>query len=161
MEKKQDGITSNNMKKVIKILFYLILGAFFFNSCVAKKTITEYRDKIVRDTIIKNVTRTVTEQIKDTITIEEPCDSLGNLKDFERIINNDKAKVVVTNDKGNLQVQVDIDSLVNSKVEEFKSNFKSDTIVKTKEVIRYRTPVSVIVILLISIGLNVLLLRFK
>ena len=90
------------MKKAIKILFYLILGAFFFNSCVAKKTITEYRDKIVRDTIIKNVTRTVTEQIKDTITIEEPCDSLGNLKDFERIINNDKAKVVVTNDKGNL-----------------------------------------------------------
>lgn len=147
------------IKKVFKIVFYFVIGAFFFNSCGTKKTITEYRDKIVHDTIIKNVTKMVTKQIKDTITIEEPCDSLGNLKDFERIIKNEKAKVKVSNNKGKLQVEVNIDSLVNSRVEQFKSNYKSDTLIKEKEVVRNRIPFWIWITLSISLILNAIFIK--
>ena len=147
------------IKKVFKILFYFVIGAFFFNSCGTKRVVTEYRDKIVHDTIIKNVTKMVTKQIKDTITIEEPCDSLGNLKDFERIIKNDKAKVKVSNNKGKLQVEVNIDSLVNSRVEQFKSNYKADTIIKEKEVVRNRIPFWIWITLGISLILNAIFIK--
>lgn len=147
------------IKKVFKIVFYFVIGAFFFNSCGTKKTITKYRDKIVHDTIIKNVTKMVTKQIKDTITIEEPCDSLGNLKDFERIIKNDKAKVKVSNNKGKLQVEVNIDSLVNSRVEQFKSNYKVDTLIKEKEVVRNRIPFWIWITLGISLILNAIFIK--
>ena len=147
------------IKKVFKIVFYFVIGAFFFTSCGTKKTITEYRDKIVRDTIIKNVTKMVTKQINDTITIKQPCDSLGNLKNFERIIKNDKAKVKVSNNKGKLQVEVNIDSLVNSRVEQFKSNYKVDTIIKEKEVVRNRIPFWVWITLGISLILNAIFIK--
>lgn len=149
------------MKKILKIPLYLLLVLFFFNNCRTKKTVTEYKDKIVHDTIIKNVTKTVTKQIKDTILIEEPCDSIGNLKDFSRVIKNDKAKVEVSNSKGNIEVKINIDSLVNSKVEEFKKNYKSEVVIKEKEVVKFRTPWYMFVILGFSILLNIVLIRLN
>lgn len=149
------------MKKILKIPLYLLLVLFFFNNCRTKKTVTEYKDKIVHDTIIKNVTKTVTKQIKDTILIEEPCDSIGNLKDFSRVIKNDKAKVEVSNSKGNIEVKINIDSLVNSKVEEFKKNYKSEVVIKEKEVVKFRTPWYMFVILVFSILLNIVLIRLN
>lgn len=149
------------MKKILKIPLYLLLVLFFFNNCRTKKTVTEYKDKIVHDTIIKNVTKTVTKQIKDTILIEEPCDSIGNLKDFSRVIKNDKAKVEVSNNKGNIEVKINIDSLVNSKVEEFKKNYKSEVVIKEKEVIKFRTPWYMYAIIGFSILLNITLLRLN
>lgn len=149
------------MKKILKIPLYLLLVLFFFNNCRTKKTVTEYKDKIVHDTIIKNVTKTVTKQIKDTILIEEPCDSIGNLKDFSRVIKNDKAKVEVSNNKGNIEVKINIDSLVNSKVEEFKKNYKSEVVIKEKEVVKFRTPWYMFVILGFSILLNIVLIRLN
>lgn len=149
------------MKKILKIPLYLLLVLFFFNNCRTKKTVTEYRDKIVHDTIIKNVTKTVTKQIKDTILIEEPCDSIGNLKDFSRVIKNDKAKVEISNSKGNIEVKINIDSLVNSKVEEFKKNYKSEVVIKEKEVIKFRTPWYMYAIIGFSILLNITLIRLN
>ena len=149
------------MKKILKIPLYLLLVLFFFNNCRTKKTVTEYKDKIVHDTIIKNVTKTVTKQIKDTILIEEPCDSIGNLKDFSRVIKNDKAKVEVSNSKGNIEVKINIDSLVNSKVEEFKKNYKSEVIIKKKEIVKFRTPWYMYVIIGFSILLNIVLIRLN
>ena len=149
------------MKKILKIPLYLLLVLFFFNNCRTKKTVTEYKDKIVHDTIIKNVTKTVTKQIKDTILIEEPCDSIGNLKDFSRVIKNDKAKVKVSNNKGNIEVKINIDSLVNSKVEELKKNYKSEVVIKEKEVIKFRTPWYMYAIIGFSILLNIALIRLN
>lgn len=149
------------MKKILKIPLYLLLVLFFFNNCRTKKTVTEYKDKIVHDTIIKNVTKTVTKQVKDTILIEEPCDSIGNLKDFSRVIKNDKAKVEVSNNKGNIEVKINIDSLVNSKVEELKKNYKSEVVIKEKEVIKFRTPWYMYAIIGFSILLNIVLIRLN
>lgn len=149
------------MKNIGKIIIILIISLPFLYNCRSHRTVTEYRDRVVHDTIIKNVTKTVTEQIKDTILIEEPCDSLGNLKDFSRTIKNDKAKIEVSNNKGSLQVEVDIDSLVNFRIEEFKKNYKSEVVIKEKEVIKFRTPWYMYVIIGFSVLLNITLIRLN
>jgi len=149
------------MKKILKIPLYLLLVLFFFNNCRTKKTVTEYKNKIVRDTIIKNVVKTVTKEVKDTILIEEPCDSLGNLKNFSKIIKNEKAKVEVSNKKGNIEVKVDIDSLVNYRVEQFKKSYKKEIEIKKVEIIKFRTPRYMFVIIVLSVLLNIALLRLN
>lgn len=140
-------------------LFFFII--VFYIGCASKKTTIEYKDKIVKDTIYKTEIKTVLKPIKDTLLIKEPCDSLGNLKDFERVIKNDKAKVIIKNEKGNLKVNIDIDSIVNSKVNEFKSSFKKDVQIKEVEVIRYKIPFWFLVALAVSALLNVVLLKLN
>ncbi len=121
------------MKKLITLIILILLY-----SCGSKKVITEYKDVIVKDTIIEFKDRIVTKAIKDTLFVDNPCDSLGILKPFKQSINTGSAKVVIENVNGNIQATVNIDSLVNERIEKYKSNFKQDIQIKTKEVTKYR-----------------------
>lgn len=142
------------MKKLIYILFAILLS-----SCATKKTVTEFKEIVVRDTITSYKDRIVTKAIKDTLFVENPCDSLGILKNFKQTINTGTAKVVLENVKGNIQATVDIDSLVNSKIAIFKSNYKSEKEFIDKEVIKWKTPFWMIICLLVSAVLNIVLLK--
>ncbi len=144
----------------MKRLIYLLAFSLFF-SCATKKTITEFKEIVVKDTITEFKDRIVTKAITDTLFVENPCDSLGLLKDFKQTINTGSAKIVLENKKGNIQATVNIDSLVNSKIAVFKSNYKTEKEYVDKEVIKWKTPFWIIICLLISAILNVVLLRIS
>ena len=138
---------------------YIFLLLFFFASCVAKKSTIEYKERIVRDTIKVQTIKTITKPIDRILYVDNPCDSLGVLKPFEKEIKTEKASVKLSNYKGAIKVEVNIDSLVNLRVSEFKSNYKSKIETKEVEIVKFRYPLWLILGLVISILLNVLLLR--
>jgi hypothetical protein len=140
---------------------YILLLFLFISSCTSKKKIVEYRDRIQKDTITLFKDRVISKPVKEIVTIEEPCDSTGILRDFSRTIKTEKAKVVISNNAGNLEVKVDIDSIVDSRVSEFKKSYKQDIQIKEKEVVKFRIPFWVWLVISLSVGLNVFLIKDK
>jgi len=117
------------MKNFISVLLLLMII-----SCGPQKTITKYKETVKRDTIYKTTLKEVTKALHDTITINKPCDSLGNLKPFNHVIKTKKAKVSVTNVNGNIVVKTDIDSIVNVRINDFKTHYQAK--IETKEIIK-------------------------
>jgi hypothetical protein len=143
-------------KTIILAIILLIL-----NSCASKKIITEYKDRIVKDSIYITNDRYITKQINDTIVVNSVCDSLGNLKDFDRQILSNNVKVSLKSIKGDIQVTVDIDSIVNSKITEFKQNYKLEKEIKEVEILEYKTPLYLWMLIIIEGLIIFLLIRFK
>lgn len=142
----------------MKNLLYIFL-LVLISSCATKKTITEYKEVIVKDTITTFKDRIVTKPIRDTLLVESPCDSLGILKNFKQTINTGSAKVVIENKNGNIQATVNIDSLVNKRIEVFKSNYKREKEHKSQEIIKWKTPFWMWICIVVSVVLNVVLLK--
>ena len=145
------------LKKIIQIIVII----FFFVSCASKKTITEYKDKIVHDTIIKNKTVTKVERYTDTLTINEPCDSLGNLKPFNQLLKIEQGNIKLTGINNVISAEIDLKGYEKILEETYKTKYEKEVLEYKENNIRYRTPLSVILLLVISILLNVLLIRFR
>jgi hypothetical protein len=143
-------------KTIILAIILLIL-----NSCASKKIITEYKDRIVKDSIYITNDRYITKQINDTIVVNSVCDSLGNLKDFDRQILSNNVKVSLKSIKGDIQAAVNIDSLVNSKITKFKQNYKVEKEIKEVEITEYKTPLYLWMLIIIEGLIIFLLIRFK
>jgi hypothetical protein len=143
-------------KTILLAIILLIL-----NSCASKKIITEYKDRIVKDSIYITNDRYITKQINDTIVVNSVCDSLGNLKDFDRQILSNKVKLSLKSIKGDIQVTVDIDSIVNSKITEFKQNYKLEKEIKEVKITKYKTPLYLWMLIIIEGLIIFLLIRFK
>jgi hypothetical protein len=143
-------------KTILLAIILLIL-----NSCASKKIITEYKDRIVKDSIYITNDRYITKQINDTIVVNSVCDSLGNLKDFDRQILSNNVKVSLKSIKGDIQVTVDIDSIVNSKITEFKQNYKLEKEIKEVKITKYKTPLYLWMLIIIEGLIIFLLIRFK
>ena len=144
-----------------KILLIIIIGLFAY-SCVSKKIVTEFKEVVKLDSVYIVKDRVVTERVLDTLVVESVCDSIsGVLRDFEKEINTTTAKVVLKSVKGDIQVTVDIDSIVNSKVTEFKLNYKTKIETKEINITKYKTPLWIWGIVLIEGLIIFLLIRFK
>jgi hypothetical protein len=146
------------LKNKISILLILI---FIFSSCASKKTITEYKDRIVSDTIIKTRTEILVERFTDTLTIESPFDSLGKLKPFKQLISTKQGKVSIQGKNNVITAEIDLKAYKDVLEKEYKSKLDKNTIVKEKEVIRYRTPLWLILLCPILFGFGYLIGRFK
>ena len=144
-----------------KEFIYITLVFILLSSCTAKKTVFQYKDRVVRDTVNLYKERVVTKQVIDTLTIEQPCDSLGNLRNFEKEIRTENAKILLKSVKGNIQVNVNLDSIVNQKISKFKSTYEKQVEIKEVEIIRFKHPLWMIITLAISILLNFLLFRIR
>jgi predicted acyltransferase (DUF342 family) len=143
-------------KTILLAIILLIL-----NSCASKKIITEYKDRIVKDSIYITNDRYITKQINDTIVVNSVCDSLGNLKDFDRQILSNNVKVSLKSIKGDIQAAVNIDSLVNSKITKFKQNYKVVKEIKEVKITKYKTPLYLWMLIIIEGLIIFLLIRFK
>jgi hypothetical protein len=117
---------------------YFILVLLISFGCSSKKTITEYRDRVVSDTIIKTRTEVLVERFTDTLTVESPCDTLGNLKSFKQVISTKQGKVTIQNKNGNIDATIDLKGYKDVLEKEYKSKLDKNTIVKEKEVIKYK-----------------------
>lgn len=142
------------MKKLFYIAFLMLI-----TGCVAKKTKIEFKERTIKDTVSVFKDRIITKSVIDTLLVEKPCDSLGNLKDFEKMIKTDIAQVRLTNNKGNIQATVDIDSIQQVWEKEFKSSIKKEKEIKQIEVVKFRYPLWLIVCLVVSVIANIALLK--
>jgi len=140
---------------------YIFLLIFFFTSCIASKSTVEYKERILRDTISVETIRTVIKPINKILYVDNPCDSLGVLKPFEKEINTEKARVKLSNYKGAIKVEINIDSIIDVKEKEFKSKYLSNKKTKEVEIIKFRYPLWLVLGLAGSVLLNLLLLKSK
>ena len=143
-------------------LFFFIIIFFIFTSCVSKKTVTEFKEVIKRDSIYIIKDRFITQKVVDTLIVESPCDSVtGVLKDFEKEIVTPQAKIVLKSVKGSIEVAVDIEATIEERIREFKQNYKAETQIKEIEIVKFRTPLWVWGIIIFEGLMIFLLIRFK
>jgi hypothetical protein len=143
-----------------KIFLFFFISTFLFN-CTAKRIITEYKDKIVRDTIIKTKTITEVERYTDTLTIKNPCDSLGNLKPFKQSIKIKQGNINLTGINNVISAEIDLNGYKKILEETYKTKYEKEVLEYKENNIRYKTPMSIIIFLVISVLLNILLIRFR
>ena len=147
---------------MIKKIFFFIISFTLLFGCGSKKTVTEFKEVIKRDSIYIIKDRFITQKVIDTLVVDSPCDSVtGTLKDFEKEIRTNNAKVTLKSVKGSIQVSVNIDSIVSSKVTEFKQNYKSETQIKEVEIVRYKTPFWLWMLVILEGFIIFLLFRLK
>ena len=147
----------NNIIK--KLIILLLLSGL--SGCAAKKTITEYKDRIINDTIIKTRTEVLVERFTDTLTINQPCDSLGNLKPFKQLISTKQGKVSIQGKNNVITAEIDLKAYKDVLEKEYISKLDKNTIIKEKEVIRYRTPLWLILLCPLLFGVGYLIGKFS
>ena len=140
---------------------YIFLLLFFFISCKSKQVITEYKDRIVKDTTYITKTIKEVERFTDTLTIKQPCDSLGNLKPFKQLISTKQGKVSIQGKNNVITAEIDLNAYKEILEKEYKSKLDKNTIIKEKEVIRYRTPFWLILLCPLLFGFGYLIGRFS
>jgi hypothetical protein len=114
-------------------IFLIILLAFLLIGCKTKKNTVETHstDTIRIEKIIK-----ITPAQLNSLTIDSPCDSLGNLKPFSYSFGSDKNKTTVKTLKNTIYIEQNLDSLKSVwEKENKKSSFTSEKV----EII-YKTP---------------------
>ena len=139
-------------------LFFFIISFTLFTSCVAKKTTTEYKEVIKRDSIYIIKDRFITQKVVDTLVVENPCDSItGKLKDFEKEIIIPQAKVKLRSVNGAIEVLVNIEESIQERIREYKLKYKDEKEIKEVETVIFRIPFWVWLVMLIE-GLIIFLL---
>ena len=139
-----------------KIILLLLLFSF---SCRSSKTTVEKEFITKTDTLIVNKDRFITKKVVDTLFVENPCDSLGNLKPFKNVFKTDKANITIESVNGNIEARINLDSIVSSIESRYK--IKDVEVIKDKEVeiIKYRTPFNTVLVLVGSILLNLFFIK--
>jgi hypothetical protein len=140
---------------------YIFLMALFFSSCVSKKSVIEYRDRLVTDTIVVKKNIEVIKSIKDTLIVEKPCDSLGNLKNFNQVIKTPKTTIKLKSNKGKIVVEYEQDSIVTSKEVIKDIKIEKDVQMVEEKTVNYIVDYRVWAALIISVLINMLLLKGK
>ena len=119
---------------------YVFLLLFFFSSCVSKKLVTDIQERIKVDTIYKTKTIKEVERFTDTLVIDKPCDSLGNLKPFKQLIKTKQGNVTLIGFNNRITQQIDLNGYKDVLEETYKTKYDSFVKNYSKEVVRYRTP---------------------
>jgi len=117
------------MKKIL-----LILIAISLFGCKAKTITVETHttDTLRVEKIVK-----ITPAQLNSLVIDSPCDSLGNLKPFTYSFGNGKNKTTVKTLKNTIVVEQNLDSIKSVWEKEYKASTATSEIVK----IKYKTPV--------------------
>ena len=145
------------MKKLI-----ILLLLFFFTSCISKKLVTEYKERIKVDTIYKTKTIKEVQAFRDTLTIENPCDTItGNLKPFKQFISTKQGKVSIQGKNNVITAEIDLNGYKEVLEETYKTKYDSFIKNYNKEVIKYRTPFWVWIYIVSSALIIFLLLKIR
>ncbi len=130
--------------------FLILLACIAFASCKPTKTITEYKELVRIDTIKSEKIVERFRAVHDTLLIVSPCDSSGLLSNFYSKLVLPQGKVIIRSVGGNIEARIDIDSMRN----EIENNYRNSKVkwieYRDKEVIKYRVPTWVVILLLIE-----------
>jgi hypothetical protein len=125
----------------------ILLACIAFISCKPSKSITEYKEVLRIDTIKSEKIVEKFRAVHDTLTIQNPCDSSGLLSTFYSRLILPNGSVTIKSDKGQIKATIDIDSMR----QEIENNYRNSQVkwieYRDKEVIKYRIPTWVIILL--------------
>lgn len=131
-EKRQRHTKNLPLQTAMKNII-IILILHIFTGCAAKKVYIETHST---DTIYKKEIVRIALPAINSVYIDKPCDSLGNLIPFNHVIINDKVRTVIKTVNNTIVLEQNIDSIVDVRIEEYRSKVKT-----SKEVIiKYRIP---------------------
>lgn len=118
-----------------------------FFSCKQTKTLTEYKETLKIDTIKSEKIVEKFRAVHDTLVITNPCDSSGILSTFYSRLVLPNGSVTIKSDKGQIKATIDIDSMR----QEIENNYRNSQVkwieYRDKEVIKYRVPTWVVMLL--------------
>ena len=143
------------MKKLTLLFTLLILSSCATKKVTTNKTIVEQ----TTDTIMIEKIREVIKPVKETIYIENPCDSLGNLKDFERVVQSQHGKITIKNEGGKIKADINLDSIVAGIEREYKSKMQSKSETTEKVVIKEKKPLWVYLLIVYSVMVTALYIK--
>lgn len=119
---------------------YLIIAIILFVSCKPTKTIIKESTVVKYDTIHTMDVIYKTKAIRDSIIIENPCDSAGILTAFYSKFVIPQGTITLRSTRGRIEAKIDIDSIESV----YKSKYqlsKSDNVqIQSKEVIKNVVP---------------------
>ena len=125
----------------------ILLACVGFLSCKPTKSITEYKEVLRIDTIKSEKIVEKFRAVHDTLTISNPCDSSGILSTFYSRLVLPNGAVTIKSEKGQIRATIDIDSMRN----EIENNYRNSQVkwieYRDKEVIKYRIPTWIIMLL--------------
>lgn len=128
--------------------FIILLACIGFFSCKQTKTLTEYKETLRIDTIKSEKIVEKFRAVHDTLLITNPCDSSGILSSFYSRLVLPNGSVTIKSEKGQIKATIDIDSMR----QEIENNYRNSQVkwieYRDKEVIKYRVPTWVIMLLL-------------
>jgi len=141
--------------------FIILLACIAFISCKPSKSITEYKEVLRIDTIKSEKIVEKFRAVHDTLTIQNPCDSSGLLSTFYSRLILPNGSVTIKSDKGQIKATIDIDSMR----QEIENNYRNSQVkwieYRDKEVIKYRIPTWVIILLFAEAVMLIAYLFFK
>jgi len=100
------------------------------------------------DTIREVKTIEKFKAIRDTLTIENPCDSSGILTRFYSKLTIPQGKVIIRSENGNIKATIDLDSVANVYDSKYKSKYNSEVKFFEKIVVKDVVPTWAIVTIL-------------
>jgi hypothetical protein len=119
---------------------FLIIAIVLFASCKPSKTIIKENTIVKYDTIHTSDVIYKTRAIRDSIIIENPCDSAGILTAFYSKFIIPQGTITLRSARGRIEAKIDIDSIESV----YKSKYqlsKSDNVrILNKEVIKNVVP---------------------
>lgn len=138
----------------------LIFTLISLGSCKPQKSITSIKEVIKTDTIHITNNVEIFRAVHDTLTIENPCDSL-RLKDFYYKSNLPQGKVIIRSIQGKIQATIDVDSIRQFYSAIYQGQKSTNILYTNRDIIKYKVPTWAITTILIETLIIGLYLYFR
>ena len=123
------------------------MACIAFLSCKSNKSVTEYKETLRIDTIKSEKIIEKFRAVHDTLVITNPCDSSGLLSTFYSRLVLPNGSVTIKSDKGQIRATIDIDSIRHEIEKNYRNSQQKVIEYRDREVIKYRVPTWVIMLL--------------
>lgn len=127
--------------------FIILLACVAFISCKSNKSVTEYKETLRIDTIKSEKIIEKFRAVHDTLVITNPCDSSGLLSTFYSRLVLPNGSVTIKSDKGQIRATIDIDSIRQEIENNYRNSQKNTIEYRDREIIKYRVPTWVVMLL--------------
>lgn len=118
----------------------IIISLLFLVNCKTKE-ITITKTNTVYDTVFKEKTVRVNVPIFNTIEVPAECDTVtGQLKPFRQQIKSGAVSVIVESKDGKLTAEVNIDSIKQVAISDYKRTEKTEIEINEVIITKYRVP---------------------
>jgi len=130
-----------------KLAILLILLTII--SCKTSKVETQ-KSIIKIDTFRTEKIVHIYNSVRDTLIIENPCDSLGLLTRFYSKITIPQGKIIIRSYKGTIKATIDIDSIKNIYEKQYQSKLKENENITFERIVKEVIPTWAILTMLIQ-----------
>ena len=119
---------------------FLIIAIVLFASCKPSKTIIKENTIVKYDTIHTSDVIYKTKAIRDSIIIENPCDSAGILTAFYSKFVIPQGTITLRSARGRIEAKIDIDSIESVYKSKYQLSKSNNVQISNKEVIKNVVP---------------------